>query len=126
MSRIIIADDDPVICHLVTSILEREGHYVASLPDGNRVADLAEARAPNLLILDVAMPGKSGLDVLREIRAQIGWSMPVLMLTGRSGREDERIAYGAGANDYLRKPVDPDELVVRTEAILEKAALRVA
>ena len=126
MARIIIADDDPVICHLVTSILEREGHYAAALPDGEQVADVAAAKNPNLIILDVSMPGRSGLDVLREIRAEIGWSMPVLMLTGRAGHQDERIAYGAGANDYLRKPVDPDELVVRTEAILEKSRLRVA
>lgn len=123
MARIIIADDDPVICHVVTGILEQEGHLVGCLPDGENVSSVVQAKRPHLLILDCSMPGKSGLEALREVRASsLGRSFPVLVLTGRTSRSDEAIAYEAGASDYLRKPVDPDELVIRTQALLDKVA----
>ncbi|MBW0144370.1 response regulator [Sphingomicrobium clamense] len=122
MARIIIADDDPVIRHIVTGILEQEGHLVGALPDGSQVVDVVLNKRPHLLILDCSMPGKAGLDALRELRASgLGRSFPVLVLTGRTGRSDEAIAYEAGADDYLRKPIDPDELVIRVDALLEKA-----
>ncbi|WP_265569990.1 response regulator transcription factor [Sphingomicrobium nitratireducens] len=119
MARIIIAEDDPVVASLVTALLEKEGHAVGRLEDGVDVARVAAAKRPDLLILDCGMPGKSGLDALREIRAgTLGTSLPVLILTGRTGARDELIAMQAGANDYLRKPVDPDLLAVRVEALV--------
>ena len=109
MARIIIAEDDPISVYLVRSALEDRGHIVGVLPDGSRVLDVATTKRPDLLILDASMPLKGGLDALREVR-----------------RNDEDLAYRAGADDYLRKPFDPDELAVRVETLLEQGARRQA
>ncbi|WP_265564434.1 response regulator transcription factor [Sphingomicrobium arenosum] len=119
MARIILADDDDVVIYLVRSLLEEQGHLVGVLPDGTDVAAVLAAKDPDLLILDCAMPHKSGIQVLGELRAAgLVPRIPVLMLTARAGHADRNIAYEAGANDYLAKPFDPDELVVRVEALL--------
>ena len=120
MARIIIADDDPIIVELVREILEREGHVVGALEDGSRVRAVLEAKHPDLLILDCVMPGKSGIEVLREIRgSKKCHRVPVLMLTARGSRSDQDIAYMTGADDYLSKPFDPEELAFRVEELLE-------
>ena len=124
MARIILAEDDEVSAYLARAALEDRGHIVGVLPDGSRVLDVAATKQPDMLILDASMPNKSGLEALREVRASLGWSMPVLMLTGRTSRDDEALAYSAGADDYLRKPFDPDELAIRVEALLSQHALR--
>ena len=77
------------------------------------------ARPPHLAILDCAMPGLSGVDLLRAMRVEPRLlAVPVLMLTSRLSERDERIAYEAGADVYLRKPVDPDQLLDRVDALL--------
>ncbi|WP_265528865.1 response regulator transcription factor [Sphingomicrobium marinum] len=124
MSRIILAEDDEVSAYLARAALENRGHIVGILPDGSRVLEVAATKQPDLLILDASMPNKSGLEALREVRATLGWSLPVLMLTGRTSRDDEALAYKAGADDYLRKPFDPDELAIRVESLLGQHALR--
>lgn len=124
MARIILAEDDEISVYMVRSALEDRGHIVGVLPDGSRVLDVVSTKRPDLLILDASMPLKGGLEALREVRAQLGWSLPVLMLTGRTSRNDEELAYRAGADDYLRKPFDPDELAIRIEALLEQGAKR--
>lgn len=124
MARIILAEDDDVSAYMARSALEDRGHIVGVLPDGSRVLDVATTKKPDLLILDASMPNKGGLEALREIRAALGWSMPVLMLTGRTSRDDEALAYKAGADDYLRKPFDPDELAIRVDSLLSQHTLR--
>ncbi|MBL4792662.1 MAG: response regulator, partial [Citromicrobium sp.] len=90
MARIIIADDDPIIVEIVREILESEGHIVGALGDGTRVREVLEAKLPDLLILDCSMPGKSGIEVLREVRgSELCRRIPVMMLTARSSRSDE-------------------------------------
>ena len=119
MARIIIADDDPLTVDLIRSVLEARGHIVGSLEDGSRVKQVVETKRPDLLILDCSMPQVSGIQALRELRTSLpGYETPVLVLTGRRSLIDEDIAWKAGANDYLRKPFDPDELVARVEALL--------
>lgn len=124
MARIIIADDDPTTIFMVRAVLEDCGHIVGALDDGDAVSAIASRKAPDLLILDCSMPGKSGLEALREVRAEMGKQLPIMMLTGRTSRQDEDLAYQAGADDYLRKPFDPDELLVRAEALLDPARRR--
>ncbi|MEO6198406.1 MAG: response regulator transcription factor [Sphingomicrobium sp.] len=125
VARIIIADDDELIVDMVRSVLEKCGHIVGALPDGNAVRDVLEFKQPDLLILDCGMPGKDGLAALREVRNSAkSYNIPVLMLTGRVADSDEWIAYQAGADDYLRKPFDPDQLVVRVDALLNPPARR--
>ncbi|WP_260482546.1 response regulator transcription factor [Sphingomicrobium flavum] len=124
MARIIIADDDPTTIFMVRSILEDCGHIVGALEDGLSVGDVARFKAPDLLILDCSMPGKTGLEALREVRADLGKQLPIMMLTGRTSPQDEALAYQAGADDYLTKPIDPDKLVIRVEALLDPARRR--
>ena len=126
MARIILAEDDEISVYMVRSALEDRGHIVGVLPDGSRVLDVVSTKKPHMLILDASMPIKGGLEALREVRARLGWSLPVLMLTGRTSRNDEDLAYKAGADDYLRKPFDPDELAIRVETLLEQGARRQA
>ena len=119
MARIIIADDDELIVDLVRETLQKEGHIVGSLRDGSSVRSVLDTKQPDLLILDCGMPEKCGMTALQEVRSS-AWSfqIPVLILTGRTAGSDERVAYQAGADDYLRKPFDPDQLIVRVEALL--------
>ena len=121
MARIIIVDDDEMVVEVARAALEARGHIVGSLSDGVRVRDVVQAKQPDLVILDCAMPELSGLDALRQIRAsQRGYGTPVLMLTSRRGDADEEIAIRAGADDYLRKPFCPDQLVAWVETLLAR------
>ena len=124
MPRIIIADDDPLIVELARAALEARGHTVGALPDGRLVKSVAEMKRPDLIVLDCAMPGLSGIEALRQLRSSAtAYRTPVVMLTARGSTADERIAYSAGADDYIRKPFCPDELVARVEALVGPAAI---
>lgn len=123
MARIIIADDDPVIVEIVRAVLEQGGHVVGALPDGQNVGRVTDLKHPNLVILDCSMPIKCGIDALRDIRlSPSSYHTPVLMLTGAQHQANEDIALRAGANEYLRKPFDPDELLGLIDVMLSKAA----
>lgn len=119
MARIILVDDDPVIGHLAASALFDAGHAVGWIADGRDALGVMQARAPHLAILDCAMPGMSGVELLRMMRADGDLChVPVLMLTSRRSQADEALALSAGADDYLRKPADLDQLVGRVDALL--------
>lgn len=121
MPFVIIADDDELVVDLVRTALQRRGHVVGELNDGKPVKDVVELKRPDVVILDCAMVQVSGIVALKEIRASAkAYATPVLMLTARCSPADEEIAWAAGADDYLRKPFDSDELVVRVEALIEK------
>ena len=120
MARIIIADDDELVVDVVRACLEQRGHIVGALPDGENLLDVVQFKQPDLVILDCMMPGISGIEALRSLRASASaFATPVLMLTSRRGQADEAIAVRAGADDYLGKPFDRDQLVARVEALLE-------
>jgi DNA-binding response OmpR family regulator len=123
MSLVIVADDDGMIRDIVRAALERRGYLVGSLSDGKPVRDVVELKFPDAVILDCGMAQVSGIDALRAIRASDKvHATPVLMLTARCSVADERIALNAGADDYLRKPFDPDELVARIDSLIAKSA----
>lgn len=125
MALILIADDDEIVVVVVRSALEARGHAVGAVDDGMPVMAILDLKRPNLLILDCVMPEMCGVETLRQIRlSPISYATPVLMLTANCGQGDEDIARRAGANDYLRKPFDSDELVSRVEALLHKAEQR--
>lgn len=125
MALILIADDDELVIEIVRQALGARGHIVGAVDDGMPVADIVEFKRPALVILDCNMPELCGIEALRQIRLlRVAYATPVLMLTGRRGEADEWIARRSGANDYLRKPFDPDQLVSRVEALLRQAELR--
>lgn len=123
MSRILIGDDDRELCVLLAEYLRREGMQVEVVHDGEAVlAHLRDpATRPDLLILDVMMPGRSGLDILRELRAQ--HRLPVIMLSGRGEPVDRVVGLELGADDYLSKPCLPRELLARVRAQLRRHSM---
>ena len=121
MARIIMADDDEIVAEVAIEALNAAGHAVGLLPDGTNLMKVIQARKPDLVILDCNMPQMNGILVLREIRNSMEFcDLPVLMLTGRRGERDVELATYEGANDYIKKPFNPDELVFRVEELLEK------
>jgi DNA-binding response OmpR family regulator len=119
MSRVLVVDDDLTVSDVVARYLEREGHEVDTAPDGRMALERALACPPDLVILDLMLPGMSGLEVCRRLR-EIG-PLPVIMLTAR-GDEDDRVAgLELGADDYVTKPFSPRELVLRVGAVLRRA-----
>lgn len=125
MALILIADDDELVVEVVRAALGARGHIVGAVDDGMQVADIVEFKRPALVILDCNMPEVAGVEALRQIRMlKVAHATPVLMLTARRSESDEEIAIRAGANDYLRKPFDPDQLVSRVETMLRRAELR--
>lgn len=121
MARIIYVEDDELIGDLVRDTLIDAGHAVGVVPDGKAALSILKMKVPDLVILDIGLPGMGGIDVLQEMRRDPNlYGIPALMLTGRRGAGDEAIAFHSGATEYLRKPFDPDQLVVIVEDLLKK------
>lgn len=118
MERILVVDDDQELCSLLAEYLETEGFAVEALFDGRRVREKLLAGRFALVVLDVMLPGRSGFDVLRELRSES--DVPVLMLTARGDDVDRIVGLEMGADDYLPKPFNPRELVARIRAILRR------
>ncbi len=118
MPRLLIADDDKVLSDLLTDYLRGEGFDVNQAFDGNAAVKAAESTAFDLIILDIMMPGQSGLEVLRTLRRH--QATPVLMLTARGDDIDRILGLEMGADDYLAKPANPRELAARIRAILRR------
>ncbi|MGN6783052.1 MAG: response regulator transcription factor [Marmoricola sp.] len=121
MARIVIADDDADIRELVVFKLRHAGHDVVPVGDGAAAVDACNAQRPDLVILDVMMPGMSGLDAARAIRAEDSLAgLPIIMLTARAQESDIEQGFDAGADDYIVKPFSPRELASRVGAVLAR------
>lgn len=122
MARIILADDDPVIGELIAEAMLSAGHAIGVIEDGATALRVMRARPPHLAIVDCGMPKMSGVELVRAMRGDGRLcQVPVLMLTARQSQADETLALSAGADDYLRKPADLDQLVGRVDALLYQA-----
>lgn len=125
MALILLADDDEIVVAVVSEALDARGHVVHALDDGLPVLREVESTRPELVILDCTMPRLGGIEALRQIRtSRTCYATPVLMLTGRRSAADEAIAMRTGANDYLRKPFDPDQLVSWAEILVDQGRAR--
>jgi two-component system response regulator MprA len=113
---ILIVDDDAPVRRMLERTLAAEGHYVRSVSDGGQALAAVERSVPDLLILDVAMPGMDGLAVCRRLREK-GVAAPILLLTARDAIADRVAGLDAGADDYLVKPFAVDELSARVRAL---------
>ncbi len=118
MSQILIVDDDPQVCELLTMYLVEEHFGVAAVHDGHAAIAAAKCGAPDLIILDIMLPGLDGYEVCRQIRSFS--ESPVLFLTARDDESDPIIGLEVGADDYVTKPFNPREVVARVKAVLRR------
>ena len=118
MKTILVVDDEPKITQLVQDYLERAGFAVRVAHDGKLALSLARTEKPDLLVLDLGLPGMDGLDVTRELRKTS--EAPIIMLTARSEESDKLVGLELGADDYLTKPFSPKELVARVRVIFRR------
>lgn len=121
MESVLVVDDDRHIADLLQLHLEREGFRVDVAQDGDAALDKVRQERPNLVVLDVMLPGRSGIEVCREIRRLDGAQPIVLVLTARVEEADAVTALEEGADDYVRKPFGIQELVSRVRALLRRA-----
>ena len=122
-ARVLVADDEPHLLRLVKFRLEREGYEVLTATDGESALKVAREERPDLCVLDVMMPKRSGFDVLREMRADESCAnIKVIMLTARAQDRDVDVGFSLGADDYITKPFSPRELASRVQALLSRSA----
>jgi len=116
--NILVVDDDPEIVQMVSAYLTREGYRVDSATNGTRMAEVLNARAIDLVILDLGLPGEDGLELARALRARS--DIGIIILTGRGEVVDRVVGLEIGADDYLTKPVSLRELLARVRSVLRR------
>jgi two-component system alkaline phosphatase synthesis response regulator PhoP len=119
VTTILVADDEPQIVRLVRDYLEHGGFAVVTAADGPSALRTARTTRPDLVVLDLGLPGLDGLDVARALRRE--GEVPIIMLTARSEESDKLVGLELGADDYVTKPFSPKELVARVRAVLRRA-----
>ncbi len=119
--RVLVVDDDPTVSDVVRRYLEREGFAVELAGDGQQALDAYAADRPDLVVLDLMLPGIDGLEVCRRLRTQ-DRTLPVIMLTALGEESDRVLGLEIGADDYVTKPFSPRELVLRVQSVLRRAA----
>lgn len=119
MALILVVDDEAFVRALLRDTLELDGYDVVEASDGNAALTALESKQPDAIILDIMMPGLSGIDVLRTIRERdVDWDVPVILLTAAGDDRTTWDGWSAGASCYLTKPFDPDNLLSWVERIL--------
>ncbi len=116
--RILVVDDEPMVVEVIERYLVREGYLVSSAADGEAAMEAFASLRPQLVVLDLMLPGINGLEICRRIRASS--RTPIIMLTARGDEMDRIAGFETGADDYLAKPFSPRELVMRVKAILRR------
>ncbi|MDO7906193.1 response regulator YycF [Paenibacillus sp. JX-17] len=116
---ILVVDDEQPIADILKFNLEKEGYRVICAFDGNTAVELVSAEQPDLILLDLMLPGKDGMDVCREVRAQ-GIQTPIIMLTAKDGEIDKVLGLELGADDYVTKPFSTRELLARVKAQMRR------
>jgi DNA-binding response OmpR family regulator len=120
MTTILVVDDEPIVREVVVSYLRREGYRTLEAGDGEAAKTLVERERPDLVVLDLMLPGTDGLSVCRWIRTR--GSLPVIMLTARGEEADRIVGLELGADDYVTKPFSPRELAARVRTVLRRAS----
>lgn len=118
-TKILVVDDEPKIVKTVRAYLENAGYLVVTAADGTTAVSVFRHEKPGLVILDLGLPGKDGLEVTRAVRRES--DVPIIMLTARVDETDKLIGLELGADDYVTKPFSPRELVARVRALLRRA-----
>jgi DNA-binding response OmpR family regulator len=119
VTTVLVVDDEPIVRDVVARYLEREGFRTLSAADGESAREVVERDPPELVVLDVMLPGIDGLDLCRWIRRRS--EVPVIMLTARGDEADRIVGLELGADDYVTKPFSPRELAARVRTVLRRA-----
>lgn len=117
--HILICDDQPIIHETLGAYFENEGYSYSSAFDGEKAVSMAAAESPDLILMDIMMPGKTGMDACREIRAFS--DVPIIMLTARGEEIDRVLGLEFGADDYIVKPFSAREVMARVKAVLRRS-----
>ena len=120
MSTVLVVDDEPIVRDVVVRYLERDGHRTLEASSGDEARGLLERESPSLVVLDVMLPGLSGLELCRWIRSRS--DLPIVMLTALGEEADRIVGLELGADDYMVKPFSPRELAVRVRNLMRRAA----
>ena len=120
--KIMIVDDDKNIAQLIRLLLEKQGYAVTTCENGSEALRLFESTKPDLLILDIMLPGMDGWEVCRSVRQQS--ATPIIMLSAKDETFDKVLGLELGADDYITKPFDNKELVARVKAVLRRTATK--
>ena len=121
VTSVLVVDDDPDVCDLVTYKLEQTGYDVRKAFDGDQALREVLARVPDLVLLDIMMPGISGLEVLEHWRSDVTTArLPVILLTAKAQEADVERGFELGADDYVVKPFSPRELARRVTAVISR------
>lgn len=118
-ARLLVVDDDPALCELLSDYLGDSGFAVATAGDGRAMRDMLAHGMPDVVVLDLMLPGEDGLSLARELRSQS--QVPILMLSARGSEIDRVVGLEVGADDYLAKPFSPRELLARLRALLRRS-----
>ncbi len=119
--KVLVVDDEPTLLQALTYNLRKEGYEVVTASDGVQALAVARSAKPDLIVLDVMLPGMSGVEVCRTLRGET--TVPILMLTARSDETDRVLGLDMGADDYIVKPVGLRELLARIKAMLRRAQM---
>lgn len=119
-TKVLVVDDEPSIVELIRFNLEREGFKVTAAYSGGGLLDRIRAERPDLVILDIMLPGEDGLTICREIRKES--NLPIIMLTAKDSETDKVLGLELGADDYITKPFSPRELIARVRAVLRRSS----
>jgi DNA-binding response OmpR family regulator len=117
---VLVVDDEPTIVEIVGRYMERAGFETYTAPDGYKALDVATAHRPDLVVLDVMLPGIDGIEVMERLQERPGPRIAVILLTARGEESDRLVGLRNGADDYVVKPFSPAELVARVEAVLRR------
>ncbi|MBE2317724.1 response regulator transcription factor [Solirubrobacter sp. CPCC 204708] len=117
---ILVVDDEPTISEVVAAYLRRAGYDTRVAPDGDAALAAVAERAPDLIVLDLMLPGTDGLEVMRRVRERTDRSSAIILLTAKGGESDRVTGLRLGADDYVVKPFSPAELVARVDAVLRR------
>ena len=121
MPKVLVADDEETMVRSLSTLLRQEGYEVAAAADGPQALEAARALRPDLILLDIMLPGVDGVEVCRRIRT---WStVPIIMLTAKTAEVDKVVGLEVGADDYVTKPFSPRELVARIKANLRRVQM---
>jgi len=124
VATVLVVDDEPIVREVVVRYLEREGYATLEADHGERARALLERHSPDLVVLDVMLPGIDGLELCRWIRSRS--DLPVIMLTARGEEADRIVGLELGADDYVTKPFSPRELAARVRSVLRRTAASAA